>query len=75
VKLEAELISALEEIRKYKRKNKLLREQLQEFEESDQSKEIYALITINESDHIIGDLKSQLLKANKIEEIIFKKNY
>jgi hypothetical protein len=31
VELDEELISSLEELRKYKKKNKLLREQLQEF--------------------------------------------
>jgi hypothetical protein len=72
VNLEAELISALEELRKYKRKNKLLRAQLQEFEESHQAKEIDALRTIKESEQIINDLKSQLLEANKIEEVILK---
>jgi hypothetical protein len=40
----------LEELRKYKRKNKLLREQLQEFEESHQAKEIDALRTVKESE-------------------------
>jgi chromatin segregation and condensation protein Rec8/ScpA/Scc1 (kleisin family) len=49
VDLEAELISALEELRKYKKKNKLLRAQLQEFEESYQSREINASRTIKES--------------------------
>jgi hypothetical protein len=72
VNLEEELISALEELRKYKKKNKLLRAQLQEFEESHQSKEIDALRTIKESEKIISDLKSQLLEANKIEKVILK---
>jgi hypothetical protein len=70
VNLEAELISAMEELRKYKRKHKLRRAQLQEFEESHQAKEIDALKTMKESDQIINDLKSQLLEANKIEEVI-----
>jgi hypothetical protein len=38
VNVEEDMISSLEELRRYKRKNKLLREQLQEFEESHQSK-------------------------------------
>ena len=47
--LEGELISALEELRKYKKKNKLIRAQLQEFEESHQSRETYASRNIKES--------------------------
>jgi hypothetical protein len=50
VNLEAELINALEELRKYKKKNKILRVQLQEFEKSHQSKEIDVLRTIKESE-------------------------
>ena len=38
----------MEELRNYKKKNNLLREQLQEFEESHQSKEIGVLRTIKE---------------------------
>jgi hypothetical protein len=72
VDLEAKLISALEELRKYKKKNKLLRAQLQEFEESHQSREIDASRTIKESEQIISDLKSQLLEAKIIEEVILK---
>jgi hypothetical protein len=72
VNLEVELISALEELIKYKTKNKLLRAQLQEFEKSHQAKEIDSLRTIKESEQIINDLKSQLLEANKIEEVILK---
>jgi hypothetical protein len=72
VDLEEELISALEELRKYKKKNKLLRAQLQEFEESHQSREIDASRTIKESEQIISDLKSQLLEAKRIEEVILK---
>jgi hypothetical protein len=49
VDLEARLISALEELRKYKKNNKLLRTKLQEFEESHQSREIDASRTIKES--------------------------
>jgi hypothetical protein len=66
------LISALEELRKYKKKNKLLRAQLQEFEESHQSREIDASRTIKESKQIISDLKSQLLEDKRIEEVILK---
>jgi hypothetical protein len=62
----------MEELRKYKKKNKILREQLQEFEESHQSKKIHALRTIKESEQIISDLKSQLLEAKRIEEVILK---
>ena len=72
VDLEAELISDLEELRKYKKKNKLPRAQLQEFEESHQSREIYASRTIKESKQIINDLKSQLLEDKRIEEFILK---
>jgi hypothetical protein len=38
VDIEVELISSLEELRNYENKNELLREQLQEFEESHQSR-------------------------------------
>jgi hypothetical protein len=39
VDLEGELISSLEELRKYKKKNKSLREQLLEYEEKQKSRE------------------------------------
>jgi hypothetical protein len=70
VDLEAELINALEELRKYKNKNTLLRAQLQEFKEAHQSTEVDASRTIKESEKIISDLKSQLLEAKIIEEVI-----
>jgi hypothetical protein len=72
VDIEVERISSLEELRNYKNKNELLREQLQEFEESHQSREIDASRTIKESEKIISDLKSQLLEAKIIEEFILK---
>jgi hypothetical protein len=72
VYLEGELISALEELRKYKKKNKSLREQLLEHEEKQKSREKEVLITIKESEQIIIDLKTQLQEAKRIEEVISK---
>ena len=48
VDLEGEITSALEELRKYKKKNKSLREQLLEHEEKQKSREKEVLITIKE---------------------------
>jgi chromosome segregation ATPase len=72
VDLEEELISALEELRKYKRKNKSLREQLLEYEEEQKSREKEVSKTIKESKQIINDLKTQLQEAKRIEEVISK---
>jgi hypothetical protein len=72
VDLEEELISAMEELRNYKKKYKLLRAQLQEIEESHQSREIDASRTIKELEQIISDLMSQLLEAKIIEELNLK---
>jgi hypothetical protein len=62
----------MEELRKCKKNNKLLRAQLQESEESHQSREIDASRTIKESEQIIYDLKSQFIEAKRIEEVISK---
>jgi hypothetical protein len=70
VDLEVELVSSLKELRNYKKNNKILKSQLQEFEESHQSREIDSSRTIKESEHIISDLKSQL---HKLKE--FKKSF
>ena len=71
VYLEVELISALEELRKYKMMNNLLREKLQEFEESHQSREIDVSKTFKASEQSINDLNSQLLKDKRISNKSF----
>jgi hypothetical protein len=72
VDLEVELISALDELRKYKRKNKSLREQLSEYEEAHKSREREVSKTIKETGKVINDLKTQLQEAKRIEEVILK---
>jgi hypothetical protein len=72
VNLEEELISALEELRKYKKKNKSLREQLSEYEEAQKSREREVSKTIKETGKVINDLKTQLQEAKIIEEVILK---
>jgi hypothetical protein len=60
------MISSLDELRKYKRKNKLLRGQLLEFEQAQQKRKGISKI-IKESEQIIIDLKThlQVVKINK----------
>jgi hypothetical protein len=70
VDLEAELISALDELRKYKKKNKLLRGQLLEFEQAQQTREKEVSKTIKESEKIIIDLKTQLQEVKRNKEIL-----
>jgi hypothetical protein len=72
VNLEEEFISALEELRKYKKKNKSLREQLSEYEEAQKSREREVSKTIKETGKVINDLKTQLQEAKRIEEVILK---
>jgi hypothetical protein len=72
VDLEGELISALEELRKYKKRNKSLREQLLEYEGKQKSKEREVSITIKESKQVVIELKTQLQEAKIIEEVISK---
>ena len=61
VDLRAELISALEELRKTKKKNKQLRTQLSVNEEEKKYK-------IEESNRIISKLPTRLQEVKKIEE-------
>jgi hypothetical protein len=72
VNLEEEFINALEELRKYKKKNKSLREQLSEYEEAQKSREREVSKTIKETGKVINDLKTQLQEAKRIEEVILK---
>jgi hypothetical protein len=72
VDLEGELISALEELRGYKNKNKALREQPLEHEEKQKLREKEVSVTIKESEQMIIDLKTQLQEAKRIEEVISK---
>jgi hypothetical protein len=67
VNLEEEFISALEELRKYKNKNKSLRQQLSEYEEAQNSREREVSKTIKEIGQVINDLKTQLHEAKRIE--------
>jgi hypothetical protein len=52
------LSSVFDEIRKYKRNNKSLREQLSEYEESQNSREREISNTIQEIGKVINDLKT-----------------
>jgi hypothetical protein len=72
VDLEGELINALEELRKYKRKRKSLKEKLLEYEGKQISREKEISKTIKESEQIIIDLKTELQEAKRIEEVISK---
>jgi hypothetical protein len=60
-------------MRKYKNKNKSLREQLLEYEGKQKSREKEVSITIKESKQVIIDLRNQLQEAKIIEEVISKR--
>jgi hypothetical protein len=66
------LISALKELRKYKRKNKSLREQLLEYKEEQKPRENEVSKVIKASDQVINDLEIQLKETKRIEEVISK---
>jgi hypothetical protein len=70
--LEGELISALEELRRYRRKNKSLKEQLLDYKEEQKSREEEVSKSIKKTKQIIVDLKTQLQEAKRIEEILSK---
>jgi hypothetical protein len=70
VNLEEELISSLEELRKYKKKNKSLKEQLVEYEEKQKSREKEVSKNIKELEQIIIELKTELQETKRIEEVI-----
>jgi hypothetical protein len=72
VKFEEEILIIIEELRKTKKQNRVLREELLEIKEATKSREREFSKTIKESEHAIIDLKSQLLDANKIEEFILQ---
>jgi chromosome segregation ATPase len=73
VDLEGELISALEELRRYRRKNKSLKEQLLDYKEEQKSREEEVSKSIKKTEQIIVDLKTQLQEAKRIEEILSKR--
>jgi deoxyribodipyrimidine photolyase len=62
----------LDELKKYKNKNKLLRGQLLEFELAQQTREKEISKTIKESENIISILKYELQEEKRIEEVILK---
>jgi hypothetical protein len=70
VDLEVEIISALDELIKYKKKNMLLIGQLLEFEQEQQTREKGVSKYIKESDQIIIDLKIQLQEVKRNKEIL-----
>jgi hypothetical protein len=72
VNFEEEILSVIEELRKTKKQNRVLREELLEIKEATKSREREVSKTIKESEQTISDLKSQLLEANKIEEVILQ---
>jgi hypothetical protein len=69
---EEEFIRLIEELRKSKKKNKLLREQLLEIEEATKSREKEVSKTISESEQLIIKLKTQLQETKRKEEILNK---
>jgi hypothetical protein len=70
VNFEEEIISVIKELRKNKKQNMVLREELLKIKETTKSREREVSKTIKESEQIISDLKSHLLETNKIEEVI-----
>jgi hypothetical protein len=72
VNLEEEILSVIEELRKTKKQNRVLREELIEIKEATKSREREVSKTIKESKQIISDLKSHLLETNKIGEVILQ---
>jgi hypothetical protein len=64
------LLSALEELRQYKKKTKSLKGQLLEFEEAHKSREREISKSVKENEQIIIDLKTQLQESKRIEEIL-----
>jgi hypothetical protein len=72
VNFEEEILSIIEELRKTKKQNRVLREELLEIKEATKSRERDVSKTIKESEQTISDLKSQLLEANKFEEVILQ---
>ena len=72
VDLEARLISALEELRRYKNKNKSLEKQLLEYEEELRSRKEEVSNNMKETKQTIIDLKTQLRESKISEDIIRK---
>jgi DNA repair exonuclease SbcCD ATPase subunit len=72
VNFEEEILSIIEELRKTKKQNRVLREEILEIKEATKSREREVSKTIKESEKTISDLKSQLLEDNKIEEVILQ---
>ena len=69
---EEEILSVIEELRKTKKQNRVLREELLEIKEATKSREREVSKTIKESQQTISDFNSHLLEANKIEEVILQ---
>jgi hypothetical protein len=65
VNLEEEFIRAIEELRKSKKQNKLLREQLLEFEETIKSREKEVSKIISDSEQLIIELKPNSKKPKE----------
>jgi hypothetical protein len=72
VNLEEEFIHAIEELRKSKKQNKLLREQLLEFEETIKSREKEVSKIISDSEQSIIELNTQLQETKRKEQILNK---
>ena len=69
---EEEILHVIEELGKTKKQNRVLRRELLDIKEATKSRERGVSKTIKESEQTISDLKSQLLEANKIEEVILQ---
>jgi hypothetical protein len=69
VNLDEEFICAIEELRKSKKKKRLLREQLLDIEEATKSREKEVSKTISELKQLIIKLKTQLQETKRSEEI------
>jgi hypothetical protein len=69
---EEEILSVIEELGKTKKQNRVLRGELLDIREATKSREREVSKTLKESLQTISDLKSEVLEANKSEEIILK---
>jgi hypothetical protein len=72
VKFKEEILSVIEELRQTKKQNMVLREEHLEIKEATKSRETDVSKTMKELEKTISDLKSHLVEANKIEEVILK---
>jgi hypothetical protein len=70
VDLEEELICALSEIKKLRKKNLKQKKQLRKYEEKDTNSKTKMSQSLEELENIIISLKNQLEEARRIEEVV-----